>query len=828
MAEGGGLTIAQRMAALKLNQVGRASGDTPPYSQRMSVAPASKRPPPPPPPVGTQRPAGNGRMQTSNNPLVRSHAPVNGSTICNTPEESGTRQSVIVDNGASKPILPQRPSRSPALPPRRPSEQTPALPMCRPSEAPSASSLRPSELALSRKESNESMSSVVSSRSSVSAMSAKTSASQNERYMIRAPAYDPSFLPPLPPKRELKEPSRQPLKSTHSSPSTVRRDEPTPAQNDRLAIGPPPPALPDRPRPSPSIQSAIVGQAPAKPPRRSALSMGLNQSSNNVPPPLANNKSTPTKPTANGQQMRTLTSGLYGILYIPNSLDELNSQLASASDTCVVLYFTLPTCPPCKIWAGPKTEELAAQYAQTMFVKIDLHGPTASIARTYLDGSSYRTPTWVALAKGSKVDQWTDQMMADTGLLSSKIDDLMGKHGNISDAPINGVPPSVPRSSRPDISSIMLSKPKPTKASRGPPAMSGQTICIHCRDFSGPDNHAASFPRQTLPTQDISWLAHQLCDPFPDPTDKARALFTWQHHNIAYNVADFFAGTIKSSTPASTIATGKAVCEGYAALYAAMALTVGLEAIVISGNGKGFGHVDLGPSDPTPPLSAGHAWNAVKIDGGEWKLIDACWGAGSISGPGQPFQKRFAAERFTQNNNDFGLDHFPMDNNQQFRTDGRMLSWESYIRSPQYGNGPFVFGGYVAEEGIDKTSLSPHCARIPLSQQGPTTRFMFQKVCPHWDPQRCGKGPYLCFIIQADGLDGTTNNHMPFERTKDGVWWIDLPTRDLGKPGQSVSIFAVTSFDNSNGRGISKDQYMAKKGRCTMKFEGVSRWELVA
>lgn len=233
--------------------------------------------------------------------------------------------------------------------------------------------------------------------------------------------------------------------------------------------------------------------------------------------------------------------------------------------------------------------------------------------------------------------------------------------------------------------------------------------CLHCRDFSGPDNHAARFPRESIPSTDIGWLAQQLCAPFGSPTDKARAIFTWLHHNIAYNVEAFFNNAVKPSTPQSTLQTGLAVCEGYAGLFAAIAVKAGLEAIVVGGNGKGYGYSPLKPGDPVPPYEAGHAWNAVKIDGGEWKLIDCCWvsmqtlwstlvlnanliqGAGTVNGPGQGYKKGFNPEKFTQSNDEFGLDHYPEDSSKQFRNDGRRVSWEEYILGNKNGCGADFF-----------------------------------------------------------------------------------------------------------------------------------------
>jgi transglutaminase-like putative cysteine protease len=161
-----------------------------------------------------------------------------------------------------------------------------------------------------------------------------------------------------------------------------------------------------------------------------------------------------------------------------------------------------------------------------------------------------------------------------------------------------GTPPPIPLSSRPNLDAIMASKPKPG-------AVAG---CLKCRDFSGPDNHAARFPRTQLPSSDVGWLAHQLCSPFPSPTDKARAIFTWLHHNVDYDTHSFFNGTIMPTTPEKTIASGLAVCEGYAGLFAALALKVGLEVMVCSGASKGYGHAPLDPGQAIPPFESDHAW----------------------------------------------------------------------------------------------------------------------------------------------------------------------------------------------------------------------------
>lgn len=186
-------------------------------------------------------------------------------------------------------------------------------------------------------------------------------------------------------------------------------------------------------------------------------------------------------------------------------------------------------------------------------------------------------------------------------------------------------PPPIPKASRPDLSAIQATKPKLNGHSHPSPT-SPSAVCMICRDFSAPDHHASLFPRQQVTS--LQALAHQLTAPFPSFTDKARVILTWLHHNIDYNVGDFFSGNLKSSTPESTLRTGLAVCEGYAALFTNLATYAGLESVVITGHGKGYGYTPLVPGQPLPPFESGHAWNAVKIDNGEWKLCDPCWYSG--------------------------------------------------------------------------------------------------------------------------------------------------------------------------------------------------------
>ncbi|EMF15596.1 uncharacterized protein SEPMUDRAFT_11981, partial [Sphaerulina musiva SO2202] len=399
-------------------------------------------------------------------------------------------------------------------------------------------------------------------------------------------------------------------------------------------------------------------------------------------------------------------------------------------------------------------------------------------------------------------------------------------------APASGVPPPIPASTKPNLAALLATKPKPNSgfdlsarvAALDPSPTAPTNSCLHCRDFTGPDSHAARFPRQSIPSHDVGWLAQQLTAPFTSLTDKARSIFTWLHHNIAYNTQAFFSNNVQGSTPQSTIQSGLAVCEGYAGLFTALAVKAGMESFVISGASKGFGYRPLTPGQPIPPYQSDHAWNVVKIDGGEWKLIDSCWGAGNVKET-QEYEKSFKPDWFQMSNNIFGLSHYPERRDQQYREDGTALSWEEYSMAHKDGTGATMFDSGT-EEGISKTSMRPSESKIDLSQQGPTVRFSFQKICPHWDPIRNGKGPPYLFVLLIDAQEKNSDRNLPPLQTNGSVWWADVPREHLGRSGQKIMLIALTSFGGRDGRGLTLQEYQRGKGRCGWASSGIATWEI--
>lgn len=148
----------------------------------------------------------------------------------------------------------------------------------------------------------------------------------------------------------------------------------------------------------------------------------------------------------------------------------------------------------------------------------------------------------------------------------------------------------------------------------------------------------------------VSELAKILSKYAKTEAEKARIIYVWITHNIAYDVASFLSGNYGDASPYTVLKNRFAVCSGYANLYQALAEKMGLKSVVVIGYAKGLGYI-VGDSD-----NIGHAWNTVRINNA-WYLIDATWGAGVVNN--NQFQRQFNPHYFATPPAQLIYTHFP-------------------------------------------------------------------------------------------------------------------------------------------------------------------------
>ncbi|KAF8245449.1 hypothetical protein K440DRAFT_646234 [Wilcoxina mikolae CBS 423.85] len=374
---------------------------------------------------------------------------------------------------------------------------------------------------------------------------------------------------------------------------------------------------------------------------------------------------------------------------------------------------------------------------------------------------------------------------------------LPGRPQHSGTSSSRSIPLPPPRPSLPPIP--LLTRPPPVPASTRPTVstcLSASTAtCLRHRSFAAADAHAA-LPH---PIDTLFSLAQSLTSPFPSATDKARVIFVYLHHHISYDFSGFLGDTPMGKQDAlSVLRTGKSVCQGYAELFLALAKHSGLEAVLASGHGKGYGYA-AGSQIPWPPT--GHAWNAVRIDAGEWWLIDACWGAGTVSKE-TGYTPGFNESHFVSTPAEFGRRHFPADAKWLLTSQ----TWEEYCthREDEIPK-PIVYAGFSEMGFMDKAgSIAPVVARIEADGQyevvivkGPCEclpyegreeeeRLLFVRVgCDEemkvmkrdgrrWKAVvqvRAGQRVAIEYILTWEGRDGSSIDASTFERGIGKVGW---------------------------------------------------------
>jgi len=204
-------------------------------------------------------------------------------------------------------------------------------------------------------------------------------------------------------------------------------------------------------------------------------------------------------------------------------------------------------------------------------------------------------------------------------------------------------------------------------------ALPSRTGAAEAGRYAVIDRHALAAPASAA--RSVDSLVAYLVRPARTDEEKARALFRWIAEQIAYDAERFFRGQVRSAgvTPEQVLHARKAVCDGYATLFEAMARKAGLEARKVTGHARGFGYRVgqplAGPAD--------HAWNAVRL-GGRWRLLDATWAAGYLDAADRRFHRRFEPFFFLPAPDDLLYSHLPED--ARWQLGARPIGPETFVR----------------------------------------------------------------------------------------------------------------------------------------------------
>ncbi len=214
------------------------------------------------------------------------------------------------------------------------------------------------------------------------------------------------------------------------------------------------------------------------------------------------------------------------------------------------------------------------------------------------------------------------------------------------------------------------------------PIRIGLVAKIANHDFTEIDRLAATLDYQGKSVEELAVLLSQNAQ---TEMEKARIIYAWIAQHISYDIPAFLSAINNANypdvSPEKVLGDRTSICSGYSNLYFALAEAMDLEAVIIFGYAKGITSQDDTNTD------VNHAWNGVKIDG-NWYLLDATWGAGSIID--EKFTPQYKPYYFATQPSEFIYNHFPVDRGWQILP--QVYSREQFANLPNINSRFYSLG----------------------------------------------------------------------------------------------------------------------------------------
>ncbi|XP_062431008.1 kyphoscoliosis peptidase-like isoform X2 [Rhea pennata] len=201
---------------------------------------------------------------------------------------------------------------------------------------------------------------------------------------------------------------------------------------------------------------------------------------------------------------------------------------------------------------------------------------------------------------------------------------------------------------------------KERKQAKNPQRKTRSDLFPDSEVFSHVDTHVLCVSQQMKSRQDrlsIPATVRLITAESQSKLEMLRAIWFWICHNIEYDVDGFLGLSQKIHMPEQVLQTGRAVCSGYAHLCREMCREAGLSCVEVPGYGRSPG--SRGGRQCQQQKSS-HMWNAVELEG-QWCLLDACWGAGTVDAESRLFMPRYDDFFFLTDPEHFIETHWPED-----------------------------------------------------------------------------------------------------------------------------------------------------------------------
>lgn len=203
--------------------------------------------------------------------------------------------------------------------------------------------------------------------------------------------------------------------------------------------------------------------------------------------------------------------------------------------------------------------------------------------------------------------------------------------------------------------------------------------------YSTTDNFIAKLG--SLDSLNVARITDTLTRRIPDKEQKARAIFYWIAHNIAWDIKAMKSGDQRKSNPEDVTRYRKATPLGFAKLFQEMSSAANIRCLVVDGYIKNYTDDINNPADET-----NHSWNVVQLGTSpdQWFFVDVARASGYADRKMSVFTPAFTSNYFFPGKSLFNLDHFP--DNDAWQLGGGPKSKKDFYALPVIGRAAYTIG----------------------------------------------------------------------------------------------------------------------------------------
>ena len=174
------------------------------------------------------------------------------------------------------------------------------------------------------------------------------------------------------------------------------------------------------------------------------------------------------------------------------------------------------------------------------------------------------------------------------------------------------------------------------------------------RDFKAIDAYVKSLgPLQGM---SMGTINNVVSNKFTDKIDKARAIYYWIAHHIAYDIKAARTNNVTKNTPAEVLASRKATGIGFASLFQDMCSSADIRCLTVDGFVKNSSQ-QIGEKD----TEINHSWAVVQLGQSPetWFYVDPASGSGYFDADMKVFTPYYTDAYFFTEKETFNLQHYP-------------------------------------------------------------------------------------------------------------------------------------------------------------------------